>query len=67
MDSKLYAKYQNPSSSSSQDIMLTKFSVAMMAAKMGHNSVISPWNLLKILSDHLNIDPIAIAVLKILC
>ena len=40
INSKSYAKYQNPSSSGSQDIMLKGFPIAIMAEeKKGHISV----------------------------
>ena len=42
IDPNLYAKYQNPSSSGSQDIMLTRFShcypiAIIVESKKGHN------------------------------
>ena len=46
----LNAKYQNPSSSGSQDIVLTRFSIVIMAeSEKGHNSVNILWNTLKII------------------
>ena len=45
---KLYAKYQNPSPSSSQDIMLTRFICCYKASQQqGHNSVNFSWNFLR--------------------
>ena len=52
----LNAKYQNPSSSGSQDIVLTRFSIVIMPeSEKGHNSVNILWNTLKSYSVHLNI------------
>ena len=58
IDPKLYAKYQKPSSSSSQDIMLTRFFYCYhaRAPKKGCNSVNFSWNLLRCQSGDINID-----------
>ena len=59
IDPNLYAKYQNPRSRGSQDIVLTNFSLfAIMAeSKKGHKLVNISWNSLKRYSGPLNIDP----------
>ena len=53
----LYATYQNPRSSGSQDIVFSSFSIAIMVeSKKGHNIVNISRNSLKSLSGHLSID-----------
>ena len=48
INSNLYAKYQNTSSSGSQDIVLTSFSIAILVElKKGHKLVNISRNLLK--------------------
>ena len=48
IETKPFAKYQNPSSSSSQDIVYTRFHIALMVkSKKGHNLVNISRNSLK--------------------
>ena len=50
IDPKPYAEYLNPSSSGSQDKMLTRFSIAIMVgSKKGHSSVNISWNSLRLI------------------